>query len=133
MFEIYPTAASDHSLFSAQIGDPLLVPTGRLSANPPYLQVGYNEIDGKEIDLVLSYASISATNAPLGVPRDFEPFGDGKQSVTFPIAGLRKSLECYLKDRATDVAPTATQDFAAAVDEIAAYCEENDLLLVFRW
>jgi hypothetical protein len=133
MFEIYAAAASEIASFLERMRNPSLVPVGQPPAERPFLQVDYEEIEGREIDRVLGYASISSTNAPLGVPRNFEIIVDGSDSVIFPIAGLRASLQHYLNENASSAPHGSSKDFAAAVDEIAAYCEVNDLLLVFRW
>lgn len=130
MFEIYAAPAKNYAHVVAQIADAALVPNGPGSEDMPFLQCGYDELPPEQIDRILEYASIATTNGPVGLPRNFEPRSNPPEWVLFPINGLRQHLANIR--RSPDLCAESV-DFCEAVDEIAHYCEANDLLMIFRW
>jgi hypothetical protein len=130
MFEIYAATANDYPHIVAQIADPGLIPHGAGSDRMPFLQCGYDEVPEEQLDRILEYASIATTNGPVGLPRNFAPISRPPDWVLFPINGLRRHLT---KVRQSSELCAASADFCEAVDQIAGYCETNDLLMIFRW
>lgn len=116
------------------------------SAARPFVQLSYQEISGEDIEAVLGYAGITAANAPIGLPRDFEPFRTGGDCLLFPLSGLEAylrttqseligeyeshdSFEKFLESR--DLA--AREYLITGVMECINWCRKHQAALTIQW
>ena len=151
MFEIIPygrghmlsnndSEAAD--LFASVVPDTELCdPTQR-----PFMQLSHQEIPENDVEAVLGYAGISAANAPIGLPGDFEPRKVGRDCLLFPLSGLEAHLrrtdagviaeyerhhriEEFLKSR--DM--SARDCLVAGLLECIKWCRKHQAALTIRW
>lgn len=116
------------------------------SAARPFLQLSYQEISTEDIEMVLGYAGITAANAPVGLPADFELFQTDGDCLLFPLSGLEAhlrtsqpeligeyeihdSFEQFLESR--DIA--AREYLITGVIECINWCRKNQAALTIQW
>lgn len=63
------------------------------------MQLSHQEIPEDDVEGVLGYAGITAANAPVGLPCDFEPRKVGRDCLLFPLT----RLEAHLRNTQSEV------------------------------
>lgn len=97
MFEITPTPISDcraqierslrgHEALLGQLSAVASMGVPVSDGRPPFVQVAADELAGEDVDEILGYAGIPASNAPIGLPMTFEPFSS-EGVLLFPLEG----------------------------------------------
>jgi hypothetical protein len=112
----------------------------------PSVQLSHQEIPGNDVEAVLGYAGITAANAPVGLPGDFEPRKIGRDYLLFPLSGL----EAHLRKTQSEVIAeyerhSSFEQFLASRDmpardylvagllECIKWCREHRAALTIRW
>ena len=80
-------------------------------AQRPFVQLSHQEIPEDDVEAVLGYAGITAANAPIGLPGDFEPRKVGRNCLLFPLSGLEAHL------RRTDAGVIAEYERHRSIEE----------------
>lgn len=127
------------------------LPTSSSHTERPFVQLAAHEMPGDEVDRLLGYAGIPASNAPIGLPLTFEPQRLGEAlgaDLLFPLDGL----EAHLRDVAPDVLSafekagsmdalvasrgeslSGREYLVGGVAECIRYCRQNVEALMIRW
>jgi hypothetical protein len=124
----------------------------QVPAEAPFIELGYDEISGGELDALFAFAQISKSCSPIGVHGIDEPLTVGEdrrtQRLLFPLAGL----EAHLRSEAASIASvfdgsggmdgfvrvredelTAAEYLVAGLLELIRRSNENQSALLIRW
>jgi len=125
---------------------------GAIPDRRPFVQIGYDEIPGEELDRLLGFSGIVQANEPIGLPCEFDAFTwqttSGSDVLLFPLNGLRshfrmvvpevywefetsRSMDSFAKIRGDAMTPT--EYLVGGSIECISFCERNRLGLAFRW
>jgi hypothetical protein len=117
-----------------------------------FLQVGYDEIDGEELDQILGYMGIAQANNPIGLPCEFKAFtwrsASGNESLLFPLSGLYAhfrqvvpviisdyeiygSMDVFVDSKGCKM--SAVEYLVTGTLECISFCNRNRFGLAFHW
>ena len=135
------------------IWDEIVNRGGEITPNKSlFLQVGYNEIAGEELDRILGYRGIAQANKPIGLPCEFDAFSwarsTGSETLLFPLSGLYShfrevapvifnefgtygSMDAYVDFKGDEM--TAVEYLVAGSLECIAFCNRNRFGLALHW
>ena len=116
------------------------------AAQRPFVQLSHQEIPSEDVEAVLGYAGITAANAPVGLPCEFEPRKMGESCLLFPLP----QLETHLRNTQSTVIAEyerhssfeqflASRDMpardylAAGLLECIKWCYKHRAALTIRW
>jgi hypothetical protein len=135
-------ASGAEDLLTSVVPDEQLCP----SAERPFVQLSHQEVPAQDVEQVLGYAGITASNSPIGLPCDFEPRKLGRNCLLFPLRHLEahvrrahpgliaeyerhSSFEKFLDSREMP----ARDYLVAGLLECIKWCFQNRAPLTIRW
>jgi hypothetical protein len=125
-----------------------VVPDAQLCepAQRPFIQLSHQEIPEEDVEQVLGYAGITAANAPVGLPCDFEPRRVGGHYLLFPLPRLEAHLRRTQPEAVAEFERHASfEQFLEARDmpardylvggllESIKWCSKHRAALTIRW
>lgn len=158
MFEITPTPISEcraqierslrgHEALLGQLSAAAPKEGSVAAGRRPFVQLAADELVGEDVDEILGYAGIRASNAPIGLPIAFEPVSS-EGVLLFPLEGLEQHLGQVASDivQAVDRAGSmdafaeqrgegmgAREYLVGGVLECIRFCRSRGEALVIRW
>lgn len=156
MFEITPTPISEcraqieRSLSGHEALLGLLPASAEASVageQRPFVQLAAEELAGEDVDEILGYAGIPASNAPIGLPMRFQPMSS-EGVLLFPLEGLEQHLRQVAPDIVQAFNRSGSMDAFAeqrgdsmggreylvgGLLECIRFCRSHDEALVIRW
>jgi hypothetical protein len=112
----------------------------------PFVQLSHQEIPEEDVERVLGYAGITAANAPVGIPCDFEPRKLGRDYLLFPLPRLEAHLRSIQPNVITEYERYSSLDqflesrdmeardyLVAGLLECIKWCCKHRAALTIRW